>query len=43
MTACLTAIKNHVIKYCEIVFEMSCKISGESLKKLQSNGFQASI
>ena len=43
LTSCLTAIKNHVIKYCETVFERSgknrfwsIKHSGEILNKLKS-------
>ena len=43
LTSCLTAIKNHVIKYCKTVFESngkdifwSVKISGEILNKLKS-------
>ena len=46
LTSCLTAIKNHVIKYCKTVYEMfgknlflSIKNSGEILNKLQSRGF----
>ena len=49
LTSFLTAIKNHVIKYCETVFEKngknllwSIKNSGEILNKLLSKGFQAS-
>ena len=49
LTSCLTAIKNHVIKYCTTVYEMfgknlfwSIKNSGEILNKLQSRGFLAS-
>ena len=49
LTACLTVIKNHVIKYCETFFERngkylfwSVKISGEILNKLKSKGFLAS-
>ena len=48
MTSCLTAIKNHVIKYCIIVYERNGKIlfcsikkSGEILNKLKSRGFLA--
>ena len=47
LTSDLTAIKKHVIKYCETVFERndknlfwSVKNSGEILNKLKSNGFQ---
>ena len=49
LTSCLTAIKNHVIKYCTIVYERngknlfwSIKNSGEILNKLKSRGFLAS-
>ena len=49
LTSCLTAIKNHVIKYCTTVYERngtnlfwSIKKSGEILNKLQSRGFLAS-
>ena len=49
MTSCLTAIKNHVIKYCTTVYERNGKIlfwsnknSGEILNKLKSRGFLAS-
>ena len=50
LTSCLTAIKNHVIKYCTAVYERngkksiwSIKNSGEILKKrLKSRGFLAS-
>ena len=49
LTFCLTAIKNHVIKYCTIVYERngkkifwSIKNSGEILNKLKSRGFLAS-
>ena len=45
MTSCLTAIKNHVIKYCTTVYEgngkkifWSIKNSGEILNKLKSRG-----
>ena len=46
LTSCLTAIKNHVIRYCEKVYEMSIlfwsiKNSGEVLNKLKSRGFRA--
>ena len=48
-TSCLTAIKNHVIKYCTTVYERngkhlcwSIKNSGEILNKLKSRGFLAS-
>ena len=49
LTSCLTAIKNHVIKYCTTVYERngkklfwSIKNSGEILNKLKSWGFLAS-
>ena len=49
LTSCLTAIKNHVIKYCTTVCERngkklfwSIKNSGEILNKLKSRGFLAS-
>ena len=49
LTSCLTEFKNHVIKYCETVFERngknlfwSTKFSGEILNKLKSKGFLAS-
>ena len=49
LTSCLTAIKNHVIKYCKTVYEKngkdlfwSIKNSGEILNKLKSRGFLAS-
>ena len=49
LTSCLTAIKNHVIKYCTTVYERngnnlfwSIKDSGEILNKLKSRGFLAS-
>ena len=48
MTSCLTAIKNHVIKYCTTVYERngknlfwSIKNSDEILNKLKSRGFLA--
>ena len=48
-TSCLTAIKNHVIKYCTTVYQRngkklfwSIKNSGEILNKLKSRGFLAS-
>ena len=48
LTSCLTAIKNHVIRYCEKVYERSSKNffwsiknSGEVLNKLKSRGFHA--
>ena len=49
LTSCLTTIKNHVIKYCEKVYERSgkhlfwsIKNSCEVLNKLKSRGFPAS-
>ena len=49
LTSCLTAIKNHVIKYCTTVYQRngkylfwSIKNSGEILIKLKSRGFLAS-
>ena len=49
LTSCLTTIKNHVIKYCEKVYERfgknlfwSIKKSCEVLNKLKSRGFRAS-
>ena len=49
LTSCLTAIKNHVIKYCTTVYKRngknlfwSIKNSGEILNKLKSRGFLAS-
>ena len=49
LTSCLTATKNHVIKYCTTVYEKngkhlfwSIKISGAILNKLKSRGFLAS-
>ena len=49
LTSCLTAIKNHVIKYCTTVYDRngekknrSIKNSGEILNKLKSRGFLAS-
>ena len=46
LTSCLTAIKNHVIKYCTTVYERngknlfwSIKNSGEILNKLKSRDF----
>ena len=48
LTSCLTAVKNHVIRYCEEVYERSgknlfwsIKNSGEVLNKLKSRGFRA--
>ena len=49
LTSCLTAIKNHVIKYFTTVYERngknlfwSLENSGEILNKLKSRGFLAS-
>ena len=48
LTSCLTAIKNHVIKYCTTVYERngknlfwSIKNSGEILNKLKSRSFSS--
>ena len=48
LTSCLTTIKNHLIKYCEKVYERSgknlfwsIKHSCEVLNKLKSRGFRA--
>ena len=48
LTSCLTAVKNHVIRYCEKVYERSSKNlfgsikkSGEVLNKLKSSGYRA--
>ena len=48
LTSCLTAVKNHVIRYCEKFYERSgknlfwsVKNSGEVLNKLKSRGFRA--
>ena len=48
LTSCLTAIKSHVIRYCETVYETSnknwfgsIKSSGEVLSKLKCRGFRA--
>ena len=48
LTSCLTAVKHHVIRYCEKVYESSGKNlfwsvinSGEVLNKLKSRGFRA--
>ena len=50
LTSCLTAIKNHVLKYCTTVYERkgknlfwSIKNLGEILHKLKSRGFLASF
>ena len=45
LNSCLTTIKNHIIKYCEKVYERSGKNqkkSCEVLNKLKSIGFRAS-
>ena len=48
LTSCLTAVKNHVIRYCEKVcgrsgknLYWSIKNSGEVFNKLKSKGFRA--
>ena len=48
LTSCLTAIKPHVIRHCETVYETWCiklvlvnKNSGEVLSKLKCRGFRA--
>ena len=48
LTSCLTAIKSHVIRYCETVYETSnknwfwsIKNSGEVLSKLTCRGFRS--
>ena len=48
LTSCLTVVKNHVIRYCEKVYERSgknlvwsIKNSGEVLNKLKSTEFRA--
>ena len=48
LTSCLTAVKKHVIKYCEKVYERSgknlfwpIKNSGEILDKLKARDFNA--
>ena len=48
LTSCLTAIKSHVIRYCETVYETSnknwfwsIKNSGKVLSKLKCRGFRA--
>ena len=50
LTSCLTAVKNHVIRYCEEVYERSSKPlfwsiinSGEVLNKLKSRGFRSPV
>ena len=49
LTSCLTAVKEHIIKYCNKVYEnsginlyWSIKNSSDVLKKLQNGNFQAS-
>ena len=49
LTSCLTAVKDHIIKYCNKAYEnsgvnlyWSIKNSSDVLKKLQNNNFQAS-
>ena len=48
LTSCLTAVKNHIIRYYEKIYERSrknvfssIKNSGEVLNKLNSGGFRA--
>ena len=44
LISCLTAIKSHVIRYCEMVHEpwfWLIKYSGEELGKLKCRGFRA--
>ena len=48
LTSCLTAVKKHVIKYCEKIYERSginlfwsIKNSGEILDKLRARDFNA--
>ena len=48
LTSCLTAVKNHIIRYCEKVYEKSgknlfrsIKNSGKVLNKLRPRGFRA--
>ena len=48
LTSCLTAVKNHIRRYCEKVYERSSKNlfwsiknSGEVLNKVKSRGFRA--
>ena len=48
LSSCLTTVKNHVIRYCEKVYERSSnnlfwsiKNSGQVLNKLKSRGFRA--
>ena len=50
LTSCLTAVKKHVIKYCEKVYERSdknlfwsIKNSGEILDKLKARDFNAPV
>ena len=45
LTSCLTVVKNHLIKYCETVYEREGKNLFWSIKhynKIKSNGFKAS-
>ena len=50
LTSCLTAVKKHVIKYCEKVYERSgknlfwsIKNSGEILDKLKAREFNVTM
>ena len=50
LTSCLTAIKKHLIKYCEKAYERSgknlfwsIKNSGETLNKIKFRGFRATV
>ena len=50
LTSCLTAVKRHVIKYCEKVYERSGKYlfwsiqnSGDILDKLKARDFNSSL
>ena len=50
LTSCLTAVKKHVIKYCEKVYERSginlfwsIKNSGEILDKLKARDFKVCL
>ena len=49
LTSCLTAIKNHIIKYCEVILERNdknlfwyVKNTGKILNKLKAKGVLAS-
>ena len=44
LTLCHTAIKKHVIKYCEKVYERTWSVEnpGDIFNKLKSKGFLAS-